>query len=51
MEYSIISEFDLYGKHFCTIRVGQNVHVMEDKEIRKICGYWDPKRWKKKVSA
>lgn len=51
MEYSIISEFDSYEKHLYVVKVGKNVHTMEEKEMKQMYGSWHPERWNKRKPA
>lgn len=47
MEYEIIREFDINGKHMIVVKIGDNVHVMDEIELRWVFGCWHPERWKK----
>lgn len=47
MEYEIIREFDSNGKHMVVVKIGGNVHAIDESELRWIFGCWHPERWKK----
>lgn len=34
MEYEIIREFDSNGKHMVVVKIGGNVHAIDESELR-----------------
>ena len=44
MRYKIIKEFEVCGKQLYVVRVGNNVHIMDMKEIMRMYGSWHPER-------
>lgn len=44
--YKIIEEFDCGAKHMVTVMLGNNAHVMEYDEWRKIYGCNHQNKWK-----
>lgn len=45
-EYDIIKEFRCCGKHMIIVMIGNNAHVMEYDEWKKIYGRYHQDRWK-----
>lgn len=41
--YKIIKEFDINGKHMTLIKIGDNVHTMDNEDLMKLYGSRKPK--------
>lgn len=48
-DYNIIQEFDCYGKHMITVKLGSSVHVMDYSDWQLIYGRNHQNKWKNKV--
>ena len=45
-EYKILSEFNVKGKDMLVVRIRNNAHVMEQKDLQRAFGCWHPEYWK-----
>lgn len=46
--FELIGEFETNGKKLCTVKVKGAVSVLEEREYKRIWGYYHLDKWKNK---
>lgn len=46
--YEVIKQFECCEKQMVIVRIGNNVHVMDEDEWKKVYGRNHPERWEQK---